>query len=45
MAALNHTVIAFLYQQQERNLAALQRRFAYHFERMLVQVSVVPPAY
>lgn len=37
MAALNNVVIALLYQDETRNLAALQRRFAYHFERMLLQ--------
>jgi len=38
MAALNNVVIAVLYQQEDRNLAALQRRFAYHFERMLLHL-------
>lgn len=40
MAALNNVVIGLLYQQEERNLAALQRSFAYHFDRMLGHVCV-----
>jgi hypothetical protein len=37
MAALNNTVIGLLHQHGERNLPAMQRRFAYHFDRMLAQ--------
>jgi predicted transposase YbfD/YdcC len=35
MAALNNTVISLFGQVGEDNLAAVQRRFAYHFERFL----------
>lgn len=35
MAALNNAVIGLVAQQGERNLAATQRRFAYHFDRFL----------
>lgn len=35
MAALNNTVIGLVRQQGERNLAAVQRRFAYHFDQAL----------
>lgn len=37
LAALNNAVISLLGQQGERNLAALQRRFAYQFDRWLAQ--------
>lgn len=33
-----------LYQQQERNLAALQQRFAYHFERILLHLDPELPS-
>ncbi len=39
MAALNNAVVSLLGQHGERNLAALQRRFAYRFDRCLVQLS------
>ncbi len=42
MAALNNTVIGLMYRAGERNLAALQRRFAYHFDRMLTRRSLAP---
>ncbi len=45
MAALNNTVIGLLYQAGERNLAAMQRQFAYHFDRMLARLSLVPIPY
>jgi hypothetical protein len=38
MAALNNAVIGLLYHQGARNLPALQRHFAYHFDRMLALV-------
>ncbi len=38
MAALNTVVISLLGQHGERNLAALQRRFAYQFDRWLLQL-------
>jgi predicted transposase YbfD/YdcC len=37
LAALNNAVISLLGQHGERNLAALQRRFAYQFDRWLAQ--------
>ncbi len=37
MAALNNAVIGMVVQRGERNLAAAQHRFAYHFDRALVQ--------
>jgi predicted transposase YbfD/YdcC len=44
MAALNNAVIGLLGQHRERNLAAAQRTFAYHFDRFLAQLSFqVPP--
>ena len=38
MAALNNVVVSLRGQQGERNLAALQRRFAYHFDRFLARL-------
>lgn len=35
MAALNNAVIGLVAPHGERNLAAIQRRFAYHFDRLL----------
>ncbi len=40
MAALNNVVISLLGQHGERNLAAVQRRFAYQFDRWLAQLSL-----
>jgi predicted transposase YbfD/YdcC len=40
MAALNNAVISLLGQQGERNLAAVQRRFAYQFDRLLASLSL-----
>lgn len=37
MAALNNTVIGLVLTAGEPNLAALQRRFAYHFDRYLAR--------
>ena len=42
MAALNNTVIGLLYQHGERNLAAVQRCFAYTFDRMLTHCLTTP---
>ncbi len=39
MAALNNVVVSLLGQQGERNLAAVQRRFAYQFDRFLAHLS------
>lgn len=39
MAALNNVVVSLLGQHGERNLAALQRRFAYQFDRFLARLS------
>jgi predicted transposase YbfD/YdcC len=39
LAALNNVVISLLGQHGERNLAAVQRRFAYHFDRFLAHLS------
>ena len=39
LAALNNVVISLLGQHGERNLAAVQRRFAYHFDRFLTHLS------
>jgi hypothetical protein len=39
MAALNNVVVSLLGQHGERNLAAVQRRFAYHFDRFLARLS------
>jgi predicted transposase YbfD/YdcC len=41
MAALTNTVIGLLYQHGERNLPAMQRCFAYAFDRMLAQRSSI----
>ncbi len=38
MAALNNVVVSLLGQHGERNLAAVQRRFAYHFDRFLARL-------
>jgi predicted transposase YbfD/YdcC len=44
MAALNNTVVSLVAQQGQRNLAAVQRTFAYCFDRMLArQMIPVPP--
>ena len=40
MAALNNVVVRLLGQHRERNLAAVQRRFAYQFDRFLAQRSL-----
>jgi predicted transposase YbfD/YdcC len=40
MAALNNAVISLLGQQGERNLPAVQRRFAYQFDRLLASLSL-----
>src|SRR5919202_2692150 len=40
MAALNNAVISLRGQHDERNLAAVQRRFDSHFERMLAPLSL-----
>ena len=40
MAALNNAVISLLGQQAERNLAAVQRRFGYHFDRLLARLAL-----
>ena len=40
MAALNNVVVSLLGQHRERNLAAVQRRFAYQFDRFLAQLSM-----
>ncbi len=37
MAALKNAVMGIVAQHGERNLAAAQRRFAYHFDRALAQ--------
>ena len=39
MAALNNVVVSLRGQHGERNLAALQRRFDYHFDRFLARLS------
>ena len=39
MAALNNVVVSLLGQHEEHNLAALQRRFDYHFDRFLARLS------
>ena len=39
LAALNNAVISLLGQHGERNLAAVQRTFAYHFDRFLAHLS------
>jgi hypothetical protein len=39
MAGLNNVVVSLLGQHGERNLAAVQRRFAYHFDRFLARLS------
>ncbi len=39
MAALNNAVISLLGQHGQRNLAAVQRRFAYQFDRWLARLS------
>lgn len=40
MAALNNAVVSLLGQHGEPNLAAVQRRFAYHFDRLLARLSM-----
>ena len=40
MAALNNAVISLLGQQDEQNLAAVQRRFDYHFDRLLARLAL-----
>ena len=39
MAALNNVVVSLLGQHGVHNLAALQRRFDYHFDRFLARLS------
>lgn len=41
MAALNKTVIGLMHQHGERNLPAVQRSFAYAFDRMLAQLRTI----
>lgn len=43
MAALNNTVIGLVVQQGHRNLAAVQRTFAYCFDRMLARQTIQGP--
>lgn len=42
MAALNNTVIGLVLGTGERNLAAVQRRFTFHFDRYLARLSREP---
>lgn len=42
MAALNNAVIGLVLTMAERNLAAVQRRFAYHFDRHLAHLAFQP---
>jgi predicted transposase YbfD/YdcC len=44
MAALNNTVISLFGQSGARNLAAVQRTFAYHVDRFLAHLSPASPA-
>ena len=42
MAALNNAVIGIVQQAGEHNLAAAQRCFAYHFDRLLTRIAAEP---
>ncbi len=44
LAALNNAVIGITQQAGEGNLAAAQRRFAYHFDRLLARIAASPPS-
>lgn len=42
MAALNNAVVSLVLSSGERNLAAVQRRFAFQFDRYLARLSLTP---
>lgn len=42
MAALNNAVVSLVLSSGERNLAAVQRRFAFQFDRYLAHLSPTP---
>ncbi len=44
MAALNNAVVGIVQQAGEHNLAAAQRSFAYHFDRLLTRIASKPLA-